>query len=62
MSSSIGVELLFITQIALLVLNYVNNWNLPWYLLWAPLVLIGILVVIALVMVIIYFIFRALGV
>lgn len=51
--SGVGGVLLFITQIALLVGNYVYQWNLPFYILWAPVLSFIILLVIFAIVVII---------
>ncbi len=40
MSSGAGLALLVIAQAALLVLNHLYKWNLPWYLLWSPLLIV----------------------
>ncbi len=39
--SGVGGTLILITQVVLLVLNYIYAWNLPWYILFAPLLIIG---------------------
>jgi hypothetical protein len=61
MANEIGGSLIIVCQIALLVGNYVYHWNLPWYLLFCPLLLSFGLIILVIAAVLIGLIIAALA-